>query len=79
MVCELSISPSSANRFRYPAQLTADLSSASITDASTFTTFWYNPTRLTWVNLSTKSSTSGSTITTALDHFSTYASGKAGW
>jgi hypothetical protein len=79
MICDLSISPSSANKFRYPALLTADLSSSRLTDASTFTTYWYNPTRLTWVSLYAKSSTSGSTITTALDHFSTYGSGKAGW
>ncbi|HMI31010.1 MAG TPA: hypothetical protein VK527_04660 [Candidatus Limnocylindrales bacterium] len=79
MICDLSISPSSANRFRYPAKLTADLSSSGITDASTYTTYWYDPARLTWVNLSARSMTSGSTVTTALEHFSTYGSGKAGW
>ena len=79
MICELSISPSSANRFRYPAKLTADLSSSGITDASTYTTYWYDPARLTWVNLSAKSNVSGSTVTTALEHFSKYGSGKAGW
>ena len=79
MLCDLSITPSSANRFKYPAQLTADFSSSGITDASTLTTYWYDPARLTWVNLSTKSRVSGFAVTTALDHFSTYVAAKAGW
>ena len=79
MICDLSITPSSANKFRYPAQLTADFSSSGITDVSTLTTYWYDPARITWVNLSAKSRISGSTVTTALEHFSKYGSGKAGW
>jgi hypothetical protein len=79
MICDLSISPASANRFKIPAQLTADFSSSSITDVSTLTTYWYDPTHITWVNLSARSRTTGSVVTTALDHFSTYGSGKAGW
>jgi len=79
MICDLSITPSSANKFRYPAQLTADFSSSAMTDVSTLTTYWYDPTRITWVNLSARSRISGSTVTTALEHFSKYGSGKAGW
>jgi hypothetical protein len=79
MICDLSISPSSANKFKYPAQLTADFSSSGITDVSTLTTYWYDPTRVTWVSLSMKSRISGSAVTTALEHFSKYGSGKAGW
>ena len=79
MICDLSIAPQTANNFKNPAQLAADFSSSGITDVSTLTTYWYDPTRLTWVNLSAKSRISGSTVTTALDHFSTYAAGKAGW
>ena len=79
MICDLAISPASANRFKIPAQLTADFSSSSITDVSTLTTYWYDPTRVTWVSLSAKSRISGSAVTTALEHFSKYGSGKAGW
>lgn len=79
MLCDLSISPSTANHFKVPVVLTADITSASLTDASTFTTYWYDPARLTWVSLLARSRTSGSTIVTNLEHFSRYASGKAGW
>ena len=79
MICDLAITPQAANKFKYPVQLTADFSSSGITDVSTLTTYWYDPTRITWVNLSAKSRISGSAVTTALEHFSTYGSGKAGW
>jgi len=79
MLCDLSITPQAANKFAKPAQLTADLSSPTMTDASGCTNYWYDPTRATWVNLASKSSCSGTRVTTNLDHFSTYASGKAGW
>jgi hypothetical protein len=79
MLCDLSISPASANRFKVPVQLVADLSSANLTDASTFTMYWYDPTRLLWMSLLSKSRTSGALVTTDLNHFSRYASGKAGW
>jgi hypothetical protein len=79
MLCDLSISPPTANRFKIPAQLMADISCASITDASTFTVYWYDPTRLAWVSLLARSRTSGTAIVTSLDHFSRYAAGKAGW
>ena len=79
MICNLSITPQSANKFKSPAELTADLGSPSLTDASAFTMYWYDPVRLTWVNLFYKSKVAGSLISTSLDHFSTYAAGKAGW
>jgi hypothetical protein len=79
MLCQLSITPDAANKFKTPATLTADLSSTGITDAQGFTMYWYDPTKLTWVNLFAKSTVSGATISTSLDHFSTYAAGKAGW
>ena len=79
MICELSISPKAANQFKVPAQLTADLSSVGMTDASEYTNYWYDPARQTWVSLVAKSRCSGTLITTDLQHFSTYGSGKAGW
>lgn len=79
MICDVSISPQSANGFRSPVQLTVDLASPGLTDAQNLTMFWYDPTKLLWVNLSAKSRVSGTTVTTSLDHFSKYAAGKAGW
>jgi hypothetical protein len=79
MVCDLAITPSSANAFKVPAQLVADFSSTNIQDVSTLTMYWYDPNRLTWVNCSSKSRTLGAYVTMYLDHFSRYAAGKAGW
>ena len=79
MVCDLSITPASANRFKVPVQLIADLSSTDITDISTLTMYWYDPSRVTWVNCSSKSRSMGTLVTMGLDHFSRYAAGKAGW
>ncbi len=78
MICDLSTSPQSANKFTNPALLITDYSGTSV-DVSTLTTYWYDPTRLLWVSLSARSRTSGTAIVTSLDHFSRYATGKAGW
>jgi len=79
MICDLTITPASANKFKIPAQLTADLSSPGLIDAAAFTTYWYDPAKAAWVNLFAKSTVNGTSITTTLDHFSRYAAGKAGW
>ena len=79
MVCNLTISPVTLNRFKVPVELTADLSSNNMTDASGCTNYWFDPTRLVWVSLVSQSRWSGYLITTDLAHFSTYGSGKAGW
>jgi hypothetical protein len=79
MVCDLGIAPLSLNKFSVPVQLTADLSSANMTDASGCTNYWFDPTNVRWVSLVAKSRCSGSLVTSSLDHFSTYGSGKAGW
>ncbi len=79
VLCDLSISPLPANGFKVPVKLTANLSSADLTDASTCTMYWYDPNRLTWCNMLSKSRTSGTLVTTSLDHFSRYAAGKTGW
>jgi hypothetical protein len=79
MVCDLAISPVSLNNFKVPVELSADLSSTNMTDASGCTNYWYDPTRRLWVSLASKSRCSGSLVTSSLNHFSTYGSGKAGW
>jgi len=79
MVCDLSIQPSTSNHFDVPVELNADLSAPGKTDASDCTTYWYDPVRMDWVSMSSKSRCSGTLITTDLEHFSRYGSGKAGW
>jgi hypothetical protein len=79
MVCDLAIAPLSLNKFSVPVQLTADLSSTNLTDASGCTNYWFDPSRRIWVSLVAKSRCSGTLITSSLGHFSTYGSGKAGW
>ncbi|SRR5216117_4149776 len=76
--CDLSISPLSANSFKYPARLTVDLSGLAV-DVSTLTTYWYDPVNRVWVSLRANTSCSGTSLWTSLNHFSTYAAGKAGW
>jgi len=82
MMCDLTISPKSANVFKYPAVLTADLS-GTLVDTSTFpstvTVYWYDPVRRVWVNLAAQCWVSGSSVSASLDHFSKYSAGKAGW
>jgi hypothetical protein len=79
MVCDLEITPLTQNHFKVPAELTADLSAPGKLDASDCTNYWYDPLSMRWVNLESKSRCSGTLITTNLEHFSTYGSGKAGW
>ena len=79
MICDLGIAPVAANGFRTPVELTADLSAPGVADASNFTMYWYDPARQVWVNLEMRSNHSGASVKTALDHFSKYGAGKAGW
>ncbi len=78
MLCYLTISPSSANKFKYPAELTANLSGL-VVDASNLTMYWFDPDKGTWVSLFAKSKSTTTAVTAYLDHFSAYAAGKAGW
>ncbi len=79
MICDLEIAPATANHFQVPVELTADLTSSGLTDASGFTMYWYDTMDARWVNLFAKSRVSGCKVTTHLDHFSKYAAGKVGW
>jgi len=79
MVCDIEITPSSANHFKLPVQLMANLSTSTMEDVSTCTMYWYDPTRASWVSLEGKSRTANCVVTTDLEHFSRYGSGKAGW
>ena len=79
MVCDIEITPSSANHFKVPVQLYADLNNSKMEDVSTCTMYWYDPSRSSWLSLEAKSRTANCIVTTYLEHFSRYGSGKAGW
>lgn len=78
LMCDLSIAPSAANKFAVPVLLTAKLSDLNI-DPTTLTFYWYDTAHGTWVALPSTANVTGGTLTTSLSHFSTYATGKAGW
>jgi hypothetical protein len=78
LMCDLSISPSAANKFAVPVLLTVNLSDLTI-DPTTLTFYWYDTTHATWVALPSTANVTGGTLTTSLSHFSKYATGKAGW
>ena len=77
LVCDLGISPVTANRFSHPAQLTTNLSGFGVSE-SDVSIYWYDPSRARWVGVAAQSK-AGASVTAYLAHFSKYAAGKAGW
>jgi len=77
-LCDLSISPGSLNQFAVPVQLTCDIKDCSV-DATTLTTYWYDPNSAKWVDMKAATDGSSGTVTASLHHFSQYGTGKAGW
>jgi len=78
LVCDLSITPQAANRFKVPVQLVTDLKDLTVSVPSQ-TTYWYDPVHDQWVNLTASTDSSSKTVTAYLNHFSIYGTGKAGW
>jgi len=78
LVCDLSITPQAANRFKVPVQLVTDLKDLTVSVPSQ-TTYWYDPVHDQWVNLNASTDSSSKTVTAYLNHFSIYGTGKAGW
>jgi len=78
-LCDLSISPSYDNNFRVPVQLISNLKDCSGIDATTLTTYWYDPLSVKWVDMKAATDASSGTVTAYLHHFSKYGTGKAGW
>lgn len=76
--CDLSIAPLAANNFKVPVTLTTDIKDLGL-DASTLTTYWYDPVQARWVAMPTSTDAKGEKLFTSLNHFSIYATGKAGW
>ena len=74
--CELSISPASANKFLVPVILTVKLpNSTALVDQN----FWYDNSASLWCLISTSPDAATLTLHSQLWHFSTYATGRAGW
>jgi hypothetical protein len=78
MVCELEISPASANNFLVPVSLTAYGAGGNV-PASQLRLFWFDPASESWVGITGFTNPLTSSVTAPLWHFSTYAQGKAGW
>ncbi len=75
--CNLSIYPSTLNHFLEPVDLRfrcATLAETEIRDMR-----WWNPTKNAWVTIESWPNDVDLTRCAPLMHFSTYASGKAGW
>jgi len=77
-VCDLSISPTTANHFVLPVRLVNDVKDCSV-DATTLTTYWYDTTGTKWVDMKAATDSGSGTVTASLHHFSKYGTGKAGW
>lgn len=74
---DLSISPSTLNDFAVPAVLRYQCLSAA--EAQAFTMLWWNTTTKAWTTIPSWADLTNSTRWTSINHFSSYASGKAGW
>ena len=81
-VVNLSISPSSANRFLVPVVVTANARNMNNALVSVACISYYNPSTGKWEDLPSTASVLGLTVSAPLWHFSTYrvsSGGKAGW
>jgi hypothetical protein len=78
LICGMDISPSSANQFKYPAELTADLSGMSVSEDEV-AIYWYDPAMERWDSCPAQAKSAATSVTAYLGHFSTYGAGKAGW
>ncbi len=78
LLCDLEIAPLDRNGFLVPVELILSTKDLGV-DRSTLGLFWYDPSRLVWVDLFAGSDPTSATLTAHLPHFSIYAAGKAGW
>jgi hypothetical protein len=77
LLCELSISPASANQFNLPVTLIANGVGGTIKDSASLRMFWLEPSTGTWVPVGIGNS--NLILIAQLRHFSTYAGGRGGW
>jgi len=75
--CQLAISPSSLNHFDQEVDLR--FRCATLTEADHRYMKWWNPSTSSWLQIKSWTNESDTTRCAPLKHFSTYATGKAGW
>jgi hypothetical protein len=75
--CDLSIAPVSLNHFK--EQVDLRFQCATLKEADSRDMRWWDPTNQTWVVIKSWTNNSDITRCAPLKHFSSYASGKAGW
>jgi len=78
LLCDLSISPASANHFLVPVTLIANGAGGTLTAPALLRLYWFDPSDRTWKPVGAAAS-SGLVMIGTLKHFSTYAGGRAGW
>jgi len=84
LLCDISISPPSANKFLLPVTLRTDCSGIPGLHLDQLVTFWYNPALNLWIPQLTVPDLLSQWVSTPLWHFSRYAvsesnPGKSGW
>lgn len=75
--CDLGISPASANQFVVPVSLVAKLPSSAA--LSTDQNMWFDPSVQAWRLIGSAPDPAATELRSELWHFSTYATGRAGW
>jgi hypothetical protein len=75
--CDLGIDPPSANQFAVPVTLVAKLPNASA--LTTDQNMWYDPSVSAWRLIGSAPDPLATELRSDLWHFSTYATGRAGW
>ena len=75
--CDLAINPPAANQFAVPVSLVAKLPSASALTIDQ--NMWFDPSVQAWRLIGSAPDPSATELRSQLWHFSTYATGRAGW
>ena len=72
LMCDLTISPDKANKFKLPVVLTTSYAGTSGTPGSV-SELWFNPTTNLWETIQSQDNAVLLTVSTSLMHFSRYA------
>jgi hypothetical protein len=65
--------------FDVPVELSIDLSGSSLATAPDVTLYWWDEAHAQWVDVGGVWDAQSGTLTSELDHFSSYRPGRAGW
>lgn len=77
LLCDLTISPATANHFAVPVTLVSKLPSALALTSDQ--NLWYDPSVEAWRMIGSVPDPLSTELRSELWHFSTYATGRAGW